>query len=172
MPVSHPVGTVPPWSLLPAYVSQGNPFIQVDFCHSKLEQELSGTCRGENGGLLPAGLRKAQILISLPGYLVLAGQNHGGQLFLKSRPLWGRLGHVGCHRLPTSVSCSRTVCVHLFKAHCFIFLLPIVALGVQGSFNKYFVIECRWDMLIGSCPVIYRALVGVVEVSGGYIPQN
>lgn len=60
----------------------------------------------------------------------------------------------------------------LFKAHCFISLLPIVALGVQGSFNEYFVIECRWDMLIGSCPVIYRALVGVVEVSRGYIPQN
>lgn len=60
----------------------------------------------------------------------------------------------------------------MFKGHCFIFLLPIVAFGVQVSFNEYFVTECRWDMLIGSCPVIYRALVGVVEVSGGYIPPK
>lgn len=62
-------------------------FIQVDFCHSKLEQELSGTCHGENGGLLPAGIEKVQILISFPSYLVLAGQNQRGQLFMKSHPL-------------------------------------------------------------------------------------
>lgn len=60
----------------------------------------------------------------------------------------------------------------LVQSSLLYFLLSIVAFGVQGRFNDYFVTEGQWDVLIGSCPVIYRALLGVVEVSGGFIPQN